>query len=278
MAIDAHAHLSADFSWQALEALAASGRFEQVWLMDLAACELRMPGFPQVVGNRAGVLEVAHRFPGFFVPFGYLDLREGPDIVDRLKEEGFVGLKAYRPERPFDDPSYFEHYARAAEFGMPILVHTGILAKAPRNGIAPGLSHGAENMRPARLAGVAETFPSLTLIGGHLGWPWLEETALNLYYHPNIYHDMSGYREAVNWLMHNLDRKCNDGTKRYFNHKILFATDTFLGSEDANTEAIKILTFSELFLELIGGYYYRWGEPEEREKLLGDNARKILEQ
>ena len=275
MAIDAHAHLAGDFDWAALEALVESGRFEQVWLMDLSPCELRMPGFPDVA-SATQIMGVVERFPDVVVPFGYLDLREGPEIVARRRDEGFVGLKLYRPEHPCDDPRYFDHYAQAEELGMPILMHTGLLAKVARGDMAAGLSHGPENMRPSRLAAIAEAFPNLTLIGGHLGYPWLEETAANLYYHANVYNDLSGYRKDIEWLIRNLDRKCHDGTKRYFNHKILFATDTFYGSADANEEALKLLTFWELFLECVGGYYYRWGEPEEREKILRGNAAGIF--
>ena len=39
-----------------------------------------------------------------------------------------------------------------------------------------------------------------------------------------------------------------------------------------------MMDFWELFLEMIGGSYYRWGEPEERSKILSGNAGKLYAQ
>ncbi len=274
MIIDAHAHLCR--KPRDLDKIAASGRLEQVWLMDVSGCELSTNPF----AAEAEILQAAKDFPGFFIPFGYLDLRLTPDNIDRLKENGFFGLKAYRPEKPYDTPEYFPFYERAAALGMPILFHTGLLEKCPYEQMGQNLSYGPTNMKPAQLATIAAAFPDLTLIGGHLGYPWLEETAQNLYYYPNIYHDLSGYRKDIEWLIKNLDRKCHDGfEKRYFNDKVLFATDALCyGNEQGHRDAFKLMDFWEMFLEMIGGNYYRWGEPEEREKILSDNARKIYTQ
>ena len=274
MIIDAHAHLCRNP--RGLDRIAASGRLEQVWLMDVSGCELSTHPF----ASEAEVLQAAKDFPGFFIPFGYLDLRRTPDDIDRLKEKGFFGLKAYRPEKPYASLEYFPFYERAAALGMPVLFHTGLLEKCPPGKMGPKLCCGPNNMNPAQLATIAAAFPALTLIGGHLGYPWLEETAQNLYYYPNIYHDLSGYRKDIEWLIKNLDRKCNDGyEKRYFNDKILFATDALCyGSEQGHLEAFKMMDFWELFLEMIGGNYYRWGEPEERSKILHGNAGKLYAQ
>ena len=273
MIIDAHAHLKSNYDRKAIEEIVATGKLEQVWLMDISPSKLATHHF----ASQEEILQISRDYPGFFIPFGYLDLRKSPNEIDRLKENGFTGLKAYRPEKPYDAPEYFPFYERAAKLGMPILFHTGIVLKCPKEGMDNELSFGPTNMKPAQLAGIAAAFPSLTIIGGHLGYPWLEETAHNLYYYPNIYHDLSGYRKDIEWLIHNLDRKCNDGTKRYFNDKILFASDALCyGDPGEHPNIMKAISFWELFLEFIGGYYYRWGEPEEREKILAGNARKIM--
>ena len=271
MLIDAHAHLQPKH--EKLDEVVSSGIFEQIWLMDLSGAEITYTPF----ASEDEVLEVSRRYEGFFIPFGYLDLEKSAETVDRQKEKGFVGLKPYKPLKPYNDPSYFPIYERAQALGMPIMFHTGLVAYGKPGQQGEQLSHGPGNMRPSMLDSIAEAFPRLTIIGGHLGYPWLEETAAHLYYYPNIYHDLSGYRKDVEWLIKNLDRKCHDGTKRYFNDKILFATDVFYGGAEGHKDAFKLATFWELFLEMIGGYYYRWGEPEEREKVLRGNARKIFD-
>ncbi len=273
MVIDAHAHLCR--RPRELDRIVASGRLEQVWLMDLDGADLKM--YDLATGDE--VLQAARDYPGFFIPFGYLDLRGSPDDVDRLRERGFTGLKPYRPAHSWCDERHFPFYERAQALGMPILFHTGMVDRAPRGTIGKGLAHGPDTMRPSHLAAIASAFPDLTVLGGHLGYPWLEETAHNLYFYPNIRHDLSGYRNTLPWLMANLDRKCNDGCSppRFFSDKILFATDA-LGYGDPATHAriFRRIDFWELFLEEIGGLYYRWGEPEERAKLLAGNARLLL--
>jgi predicted TIM-barrel fold metal-dependent hydrolase len=271
MIIDAHAHLCKNP--KGLDKIVSLGRLEQVWLMDVSGCELTTNPF----ASENEVLQASKDYPDFFIPFGYLDLRKTPDDIDRLKDKGFVGLKAYRPIKPYDDPEYFPFYERAEKVNMPILFHTGLLEKALPKQMGKDLCCGPTNMKPAMLAGIAAAFPELTIIGGHLGYPWLEETAQNLYYYPNIYHDLSGYRKDIEWLIKNLDRKCTDGKGlRYFNDKILFATDALCyGNEKGLEEAIKLMDFWELFLEMIGQNYYRWGEPEERKKIMFSNAEKL---
>jgi predicted TIM-barrel fold metal-dependent hydrolase len=274
MIIDAHAHLCK--SPKGLDKIASSGRLKQVWLMDVSGCELTTNPF----ASEDEILKASKDYPDFFIPFGYLDLRKTPDDIDRLKDKGFIGLKAYRPIKPYDAPEYFSFYERAEKLNMPILFHTGMLEKATAKQMGKDLCFGPTSMKPSMLTGIAAAFPKLTIIGGHLGYPWLEETAQNLYYYPNIYHDLSGYRKDIEWLIKNLDRKCNDGKGlRYFNDKILFATDALCyGNEKGHEEAFKLMDFWELFLEMIGQNYYRWGEPEERNKIMFSNAEKLYKE
>jgi len=275
MIIDAHAHLSRKPDYMLLEKVLRDGDIEQVWLLDLHGCQLATHDF----ATPEEILEVSRSFPGIFIPFGYLDLRKTPDDVDRLKEQGFFGLKAYRPSLPYDATEHFPFYERAEAMNMPVLFHTGLIEKCSRHNMGPDLTTGPNTMKPSHLATIAAAFPKLQILGGHLGYPWLAETAQNLYYYENITHDLSGYRKDVEWFIRNLGRKCNDGTAgRYFNDKILFATDALCyGDVAEHRNLLKLIQFWSLFLEMIGGCYYRWGEPNERDKILRGNARKLYE-
>ena len=271
--IDAHAHLG--HRPRGLDALVESGVFEQIWLMDLSGC-------PAVdvrdLATREEVLEVAGRYDGFFLAFGFVDLDEGaPGDVDRLRDLGFVGLKPYKPRFPWGDERYFPFYERAERLGMPVLFHTGLVARGLPHGRGRPHGYGPDNMRPCHLAGVAEAFPDLTVLSGHMGYPHLEETWHNLYYYPNIYMDVSGYARSIDTLREALDRRAHDGTDRYFNDKILFSTDTCYGYDpDAgHARALRLASFWQLYFEFVGGLYYRWGRPEEKVKIFRDNARNL---
>jgi len=69
MIIDAHAHLARNPL--DLDRIVESGRIGQAWLLDISFYR----NLPQVEWATAEeVLEAARRYPGFFIPFGFLDL------------------------------------------------------------------------------------------------------------------------------------------------------------------------------------------------------------
>lgn len=268
--IDAHAHLLHNHT--GFDKIVESGIYDEIWLMDLSGVEL--PEYE--LATQQEVLQAAKDFKGTVSAFGFLDFNREVQEIDRLKEMGFVGLKPYKPLLPYSHESYYRHYQRAQELNMPILFHTGIVAHGhPYSGKTTGHGFGPDNMRPAHLAGIAEAFPELTIIGGHMGWPWIEEMEQNLYYYRNIYHDISGYRRSIGRLNEILDRRCHDGTDRYFNDKILFATDSFYGIPSENEQSQKLCTFWQYYFEFVGKLYYRWGREEEQEKIFSRNALNI---
>ncbi len=270
--IDAHAHLT--HNPQGLDAIVESGVFSEIWLMDLSPVG-KLGGIE--LATEAEVLEMPKRYPGFFRIFGFLDLdHDTPADIRRKRDMGFAGLKPYKQLKPYGDYSYFPMYAEAERLGMPILFHTGLIAQASRYTGSVTHAYGPENMRPTHLAGIAEAFPDLKIIQGHVGWPYMTETEQNLYYYKNITGDVSGYLKNFADLAEMLDRRVHDGTDRYFNDKLHFATDEFYGNPQSNERALKLKTFWELYFGLVGNIYYRWGLPEEQEKFFSGNARRIL--
>lgn len=266
--IDAHAHLA--HHAQGLDQIVDSGVFEQIWLMDLSG--IGSLDNIQLAG-REELLETVRRYDGFFLAFGFLDLdRDKPEKIDALREMGFVGLKPYKQLHPYNFEGYYPLYERAQMLGMPILFHTGLIARGtPFNPACPH-GFGPENMRPIHLAGIAEAFPELQILAGHQGYPYLEEMQHNLYYYRNIRCDVSGYLRSVDALREIFDRRTHDGTDRFFNHKIHFATDEFYGVDACNRRALRLAEFWRLYFEFVGSLYYRWGLPEEQEKFFRGNA------
>ncbi len=268
--IDAHAHLT--HGHRGFHEFADSGVFDEIWLMDLDGMDLS----GEVMATSDEVLAAAKAHPGVVFAFGHLDLGAGPDEIDRLRDRGFIGLKPYKPATNWNDERYYPLYARAEELDMPILFHTGMAVRVGnyaerKNG---SCGYGPSGMRPSYLAGIGEAFPKLRIIGGHLGYPWFEETVHNLYYCRNIVHDVSGYRhyELLHELLRILDRTANEGSDRMLYEKLFFATDQFYGTETAMRTARKLKDFWMLNFELIGSIYHRWGRPEAAEKFFYGNA------
>ena len=269
--IDAHAHLC--HNPQGMDAIVESGVFEQIWLMDLSG--IGSLG-PYELATQEEVLETVKRYPGFFLAFGFVDLDHAkPEDILRLRDRGFVGLKPYKQLLPYSAPQYFPLYECAQACGMPILFHTGLIAQGQPYAGEATHAYGPENMRPIHLAAIAEAFPNLQIIAGHQGWPYMEEMEHNLYFYKNITGDISGYLRSVPRLNEILDRRAHDGTDRFFNHKLHFATDEFYGTPASNARALRLASFWESYFEFVGSLYYRWGLPEEQEKFFRGNALEL---
>jgi len=119
-----------------------------------------------------------------------------------LGEPGFVGIKlahAHQHVR-FDDPAFFDVYAVAEEFDVPVYMHTGL---SP----FPGTSQEAPYTDAAFLETVIAAYPNVRFILGHLGHDFepdfsqpldtvldLAEDYPNAWLEPSALRDDAGFR------------------------------------------------------------------------------------
>jgi len=122
--------------------------------------------------------------------FGHFPLGEwGAEAVGELHDQGFRGLKFIRPPARYDDKTFYAVYEAAEELRMVCLFHLGIVARTPED-----KEHDVNNERhrPIYLDTIARSFPSLRIIGAHLGNPWYDEAGMACRWNPNLYFDLSG--------------------------------------------------------------------------------------
>ncbi|UUX93995.1 amidohydrolase family protein [Aquabacterium sp. J223] len=106
--------------------------------------------------------------------------------VRRCVEE--LGFRAIRVlpwlwELPPTDRRFYPVYTACAELGVPFCTqigHTGPLMPS-------------EVGRPIYLDQVALDFPELTIVGGHIGYPWTDEAIAVATKHENVHIDTSAY-------------------------------------------------------------------------------------
>ena len=161
-------------------------------------CVLCMPAYRGWESGRdyflnQDLLPWMRKHPDILVGMGALDMSakpDAPDMIDRLKEQGFSGLKCIGSALPYNHDIYFPLYQRAEELGMPILFHTGWLGST-MDGSDGRLGINSDNYRPYLFDKIARAFPRLGIIGAHLGKPHAEE-ALQMMIYPNVYFDFSG--------------------------------------------------------------------------------------
>jgi predicted TIM-barrel fold metal-dependent hydrolase len=240
MIIDVHGHLAQ--KPEDLDFIVEHGAIRQAWLHDISFY-LQMREVPPA--SREEILEVSRRYPGFFIPFAFLDFNQPPEIVDRCRDRGFRGLKAIRPMQPYDFEGYFAHYERAEKLGMPILFHTGMVSGASREMLAPGTSTSSARMRPSYLMGVASAFPKLPLIAAHLGMPWGEEAFTCVRLFSNIYTDLSGGQNQfkVRWL----DEYLHRGVGK----KVLMGIDATYGRACYHRDMLMMVDFWRLYFDVV---------------------------
>jgi predicted TIM-barrel fold metal-dependent hydrolase len=103
-----------------------------------------------------------------------------------VQELGFKGLRIlpWLWEAPPTDRRYYPLYAACVELGVPVCTQVG--HTGPMRPSEPG--------RPIPyIDQVALDFPELTIVCGHVGYPWTEEMVAVCRKHENVYVDTSAY-------------------------------------------------------------------------------------
>lgn len=253
--IDSHAHLARTINWKKLEEEASAPGLKQVWLLSLSVDEAEESYF---AGNDK-VLEVSKEFP-FFVPFGFLDFTKGVDQIDKMKDQGFLGLKAIRPPKPYDALEYMDLYQRAADLDMPVLFHVGAVATPKKEKMQRYQSYyGHGCMLPRMLISIQACVPNAKLIQGHMAESENDQLRESLCYSAKTKVSTCG-NEDYCWWYENFARCDGKGTPLY--KKFMLATDVTYGENvdmkyrNAAEYAYEKAMF--IYFLMSGANYYPW--------------------
>ena len=128
--------------------------------------------------------------PGRFAGVASVALDRPMAAVRELRrcvtEYGFVGLRVlpWLWETPPTDRRFYPLYAACVELGVPFCTqvgHTGPLMPSEPGRPIPYVDQ------------IAIDFPELTIVGGHVGYPWTQEMIAVCRKHENVYIDTSAY-------------------------------------------------------------------------------------
>jgi uncharacterized protein len=180
-----------------------------------------------------------HDHPDRFIGFGDVKL-DDPKVleqIDHFHAAGFRGLGEITSTlKPYDDRTYWPIYDRAAKYHMILLFHTGIVNRQHPEEPA---DISFERSRVTRLDLIARHWPTLTIIGAHLGNPDYADAGEIGRWNPNLYFDLSGttlikkkddYRffRSIFWWSGVASPHTPAGGPDAF-EKIVFASDVFGG-------------------------------------------------
>jgi len=119
-----------------------------------------------------------------------VDLRDPMAAVREIRRwverKAFVGVRVvpWLWDLPPNDRRYYPIYAACVEAGVPFCTqigHTGPLKRSETGRLVPYLED------------VLLDFPELVVVGGHVGFPWLDELVTLTVKFPNFYVDTSAY-------------------------------------------------------------------------------------
>jgi predicted TIM-barrel fold metal-dependent hydrolase len=190
---------------------------ERSLLIAVRAGDLNVRGSFEVPYER--VARVCAKHPDRFSGLAGVDPTRGiaqlRDLDRAVNEFGFVGAHLYPHWFGLapDHAKYYPIYARCAELDIPIMMQIGhnLVYSAERRLPSVG--------RPITLDTVAIDFPTLKLLGIHVGVPWTEEAISMAWKHDNIYLGGDAYAPK-HW-----PKAFVHYANTYGSRKVLFGTD-----------------------------------------------------
>lgn len=203
------------------------------------------------------VYNLVQKYPDKFIA-GYLCLNPAEDddmvkvVEQEVRERNFKGvnMQPWAQRLYANDKRLYPVYAKCQELGIPVTIHSSINFSVDRT-----IDYG----RPIYLDEIACTFPNLTIVANHGGWPWVNELVAVAWKHRNVYIEIGAispkYIGTAGSGWETLIRYGNS----LLQDQVLFATDNMLPLKRCIDE-LKDLPLKD----------------SVKEKWLGGNAARIL--
>jgi predicted TIM-barrel fold metal-dependent hydrolase len=197
------------------------------------------------------VANIVRAHPDRFVGVASVDLLRPMDTIRELRrcvrELGFRALRVlpWLWNLPPNDRHYYPLYAECVELGIPFCLqvgHTGPLCPSEPGRPIPYLDE------------VALDFPELTIVGGHIGYPWTVEMIALATKYPNVYIDTSAYKAS------RYPRELVEYMRGHGKKKVLFGSNFPMITPSECLEHLDSLALSE----------------EARSLFLGANAKRVF--
>lgn len=135
------------------------------------------------------IATLTERYPGRvfgLADYDPFDIRGSLEKVEEdVRRRGYKGvyLHVYGYDIPLDHRKLYPLYALCDQLEVPVAMQVGHVLEAMPS------EHG----RPMQLDRIACDFPSLTIVGTHTGWPWVDEMLAVATKWPNVYLNVSAW-------------------------------------------------------------------------------------
>lgn len=193
----------------------------------------RLVMFTSVPGDHDSVAAAVEAFPERITGYIMLDPTQ-PNAVDLLRQgvqrQGLKGVTLFPAMHHFYayDERLYPLYQAAAELGIPVFMHFGVLKVSIRDKLGLPNVFDLRYADPIDLHQAAIDFPSTNFIIPHFGCGYFREVLMLGAQAPNVYVDTSSSNTWLTYMPSHLDLKTVfDKTLQVFGpHRILFGTDS----------------------------------------------------
>jgi uncharacterized protein len=193
----------------------------------------RLVMFTSVPGDHGAVATAGQAFPERIIGYIMLDPTQS-DAVDVLRQgvlhQGLKGITLFPAMHHFHayDERVYPLYQAAAELGIPVFIHFGVLKVSIRDRLGLPNVFDLRYADPIDLHQVTIDVPSVNFIIPHFGCGYFRETLMLGAQAPNVYVDTSSSNTWLTYMPSHLDLKTVfDKTLQVFGpRRILFGTDS----------------------------------------------------
>jgi predicted TIM-barrel fold metal-dependent hydrolase len=217
----------------------------------------------KVSAGRPSTSEVVESTKGFSnihvvagLSYATLDTEDLRTLREQLRSGAVRGLKIYPGYEPFypADEKLRPAYELAAEFGVPVMIHSGDTF-TPRGKV--------KYAHPLHVDEVAVDFPDVDFIICHIGNPWFRDCMEVVYKNKNVYTDISGlvlgdFSDRFEQFMHKqIQEMLLYGVEP---EKVLYGTDWPISQMDSYLDFMEELRMPE----------------KDRRKIMYENAARLF--
>jgi len=172
----------------------------------------------------AYVAAMRDRHPGTFAgAWGTVDPLRGEQAVSDAEQavagHGVLGFH-FHPimgRYSVDDARFGPLFGAISDLGVPVMVDVGT------TGMGAGMPGGdgavIRHAHPQAVDALAATFPRLTVVAAHPGWPWVDEMTAVALHKGNVYWELSG------WAPKHFPPSLKTDIRGRLQDKIMFGTD-----------------------------------------------------
>jgi predicted TIM-barrel fold metal-dependent hydrolase len=204
------------------------------WIEEMEKYHLeRLVMFSSVPGDHPALASAVKAFPERIVGYLMLDPTQSSPVDllrDGVLQQGLRGVTLFPAMHHFyaSDQRLYPLYRTAAELGVPVFMHFGVLKVTIRDKLGLPNTFDLRYSNPIDLHQAAIDFPTLPFIIPHFGCGYFRETLMLAAQAPNIYVDTSSSNAWLTYMPGSLDlQTVFEKTLQVLGpRRILFGTDS----------------------------------------------------